>query len=169
MRQLDCPQGLLGVHPRCYHMLMTRPMERPEEYFGAVVEPAYADFVADPTSRHRAICGATIVYHFYERLYWFFHDHDQARLHGNMLEDKYLNFLASRKYCSDLLLLKDSADSVRHQFLNRRVATRLVTTSTDVTSLVGNEFYIGTTNRTVSDVLAKVMRFWRTLLTTNSP
>src|SRR3990170_7730381 len=146
MRHLDCPQGLLGVHPRCYHMLMTRPMERPEEYFGAVVEPAYADFVADPTSRHRAICAATIVYHFYERLYWLFHDHDQARLHGNMLEDKYLNFLASRKYCSDLLLLKDSADSVRHQFLNRRGAPPPINTSTHPSPPFCQQIFICTNN-----------------------
>jgi hypothetical protein len=142
-------------------------MEPPDEYFKAVVEPAYADFLAEPLSRHRATSAATIVHHFYERLYWYFKEYDPARLHGCAKDTDYLTFLT--QHCRDLALLRDSAESVKHQFLDRGLDYRLVATATGVTNRIGNEFVIGNTGRTVSTLLDSVMKFWRGMLATGSP
>src|SRR5437660_519105 len=92
-------------------------MMTPQQYLAEVVEPNYDEFRASPSLR-RAINAATTTYHFYERLYWYFKEHNPGQLGGTRTEYEFRDYLIALH--PDLRLLWDMADSVKHQRLRER-------------------------------------------------
>ncbi len=123
------------------------------------VDPAIADFRADPTAMHRATAAAIAVYHLHERIFQYWTAVDPIRVHFARSETDFAEKLRSRSW--DFKLLGDAADASKHHLLTRNPARRTFTTASSAFSIDAGAILLGPNGPPLLATIEAVMQLYK--------
>lgn len=87
-------------------------MRPPDEWFAKVTVPLIEEFIADPVALHRTVSAVREVFHFHQRLWWYWFAIDIAHVHDTPTVKDFLTKLKSR---SDAFqALEAAANATKH-------------------------------------------------------
>ncbi len=132
------------------------PLSTPEWWFKKIVAPNYEEYRSAPLCQRKAVNALGTTYHFWERLYEYYDGIGSPHLSG-MSRKEFRKHLID--LCPDIELVGIGANAVKHQLIIRaggveHTATGVMT-STDEALIIQHSG-----DRTVEDVLRRVMSFW---------
>lgn len=90
-------------------------MRPPGEWFATVTVPLVNEFVSDPAALHRTVSAVREVFHFHERLWWYWSVTDPARVHSTAKAEKFLDHLKDQSPAFSALHI--AANVTKHHVL----------------------------------------------------
>lgn len=91
------------------HALQMRP---PHVWFAEVTEPLVEEFARDPGTLRRAVSAVREVFHFHERLWWYWNSTDKKSVHDTPNAEEFLTELKKRS--NAFRALDAAANATKH-------------------------------------------------------
>ncbi|WP_395459813.1 hypothetical protein ACHMW5_35915 (plasmid) [Azospirillum melinis] len=99
-------------------------MRPPSVWFAEVTEPLVDEFARDLNALRRAVSAIREVFHFHERLWWYWHSTDGKRVHDTPNSEEFLKELKSQS--NSFRALEAAANATKHHVRAQRKYHRSV-------------------------------------------